>query len=139
MTTTATEGPTYFLLDQVPWPDENLAGSPGNVPRELVEKAASTGARRKFLARGEGGFHSQYSEFPAGFAIPPHSHDHDEMIVLVDGSFTMLKGGPTLRARDSVVLRAGYEYGFTAGGDGMSFLTIRTGVASVQLAESNDA
>jgi hypothetical protein len=38
-----------------------------------------------------------------------------------------------------VVLRAGYEYGFTAGEAGMSFLTIRTGVASVHLAGSADA
>jgi len=139
VTTTETQGPTYFMLDEVPWPEENLTGSPGNVPRELVEKAAKTGARRKFLARGEGGFHSQYSEFPGGFTIPPHSHDHDEMIILIDGSFTMLGGGPTLHARDSVVLRAGHEYGFTAGDAGMSFLTIRTGVASVQLAGNADA
>ena len=86
------------------------------------------GARRKFLARGEGGFFSQYSEFPPGYAVPLHRHDHDEMIVLLDGSCTM-SDGRALGTHDSVVLTAGFEYGFTAGEDGMVFLTIRAGRA----------
>ena len=125
------EGPTLFRLDDVPWPDEATSGA----PRELVEEAKRKGAQRKFLARGEGGFHSQYSVFPAGYTVPLHSHDHDEMIVLLDGSCTLLGGGPTLSAHDSMVLRGGYEYGFTAGPDGMKFLTIRTGPASTRLTE----
>jgi hypothetical protein len=122
--------PTYFRLDEVPWPDETRT----NAPRELVEAARRQGAKRKFLARGEGGFHSQYSVFPAGYTVPLHSHDHDEMIVLLDGSCTMLGGGPTLDAHDSMVLRGGHEYGFTAGPAGMTFLTIRTGASTTQLA-----
>jgi quercetin dioxygenase-like cupin family protein len=66
--------------------------------------------------------------------FPPHSHDHDEMIVLLEGSCTMLGGGPTLEAHDSMVLLSGYEYGFTAGDDGMKFLTIRSGAAGTRLA-----
>ena len=42
----------------------------------------------------------------------------------------MLGGGPTLKAGDSMVLIGGYEYGFTAGADGMTFITIRTGAAA---------
>ena len=122
--------PTFFRLDDVPWPDETTSGA----PRELVEEAQRQGAKRKFLARGEGGFHSQYSVFPAGYTVPMHSHDHDEMIVLLDGSCTMLGGGPTLAAHDSMVLRGGYEYGFTAGPDGMTFLTIRTGPTTTRVA-----
>ena len=125
------DGPTLFRLDEVPWPDETTSGA----PRELVEEARRKGAQRKFLARGEGGFHSQYSVFPAGYTVPMHSHDHDEMIVLLDGSCTMLGGGPTLAAHDSMVLRGGYEYGFTAGPDGMKFLTVRTGPATTRVAE----
>src|SRR5215469_14302060 len=121
MTTSQPEGPSFFLVDELPWPDE----SRGSAPRELVDEAKRKGAKRKFLARGEGGFHSQYSVFPAGYTVPMHSHDHDEMIVLLDGSCT-LHGGATLGAHDSMVLRGGYEYGFTAGADGMKFLTIRT-------------
>ena len=105
----------------------------GSAPRELVEEAKRKGAKRKFLAQGEGGFHSQYSEFPPGYSVPVHSHDHDEMIVILDGSCTLL-GGPTLDAHDSMVLRGGHEYGFTAGDSGMKFLTIRTAKAGIKLA-----
>ena len=125
-----TDGPTFFRVEEVPWPDEGRT----NAPRALVEEAQRLGAKRKFLARGEGGFHSQYSVFPAGYTVSRHSHDHDEMIVLLDGSCTMLDDGPTLAAHDSMVLLGGHEYGFTAGPDGMTFLTIRTGAAQTRLA-----
>ncbi len=97
-----------------------------------MEEAQRLGARRKFLARGEGGFFSQYSEFPPGYTVPAHSHDHDEMIVVLDGSCTMFDGH-TLERHDSVVLHAGFEYGFTAGDDGMLFLTIRGGKSTITL------
>lgn len=126
----SSEGPAFFQLDDVPWPE---AGAGAAAPPELVEVAKRRGARRKFLARGEGGFHSQYSELPDGYEIPLHSHDHDELIVLLEGSCTMLGGGPVLRAKDSMVLRAGQEYGFVAGPDGMRFMTIRTAPADIQL------
>ena len=121
---------TFFLLEGVPWPDEATSGAPA----ALVAEAQRQGARRKFLARGEGGFHSQYAEFPPGYTVPMHSHDHDELIVVLAGGCTMLAGGPTLGASDSMVLPAGHEYGFTAGSDGMSFMTIRTGRSSTTLA-----
>jgi len=123
--------PSYFLIDDVPWPDE----SKGSAPAALVEEARRKGARRKFLAQGEGGFHSQYSEFPPGYSVPLHSHDHDEMIVILDGGCTLLgDGAPTLGVHDSMVLHGGYEYGFTAGAAGMKFLTIRTAAAGTKLA-----
>ena len=128
-----TTGPYFFVLDEIGWPDE--AGEP-TAPRELVEAAQRSGARRKFLARGEGGFFSQYSEFPAGFTVPMHSHDHNEIIMLLDGSCTMLgDDARALHAGDSMVLIGGYEYGFVAGDDGMRFVTIRTGKAATTLME----
>ena len=126
-------GPHYFLLDEVEWPDESLAPT---APRELVEQAKQSGARRKYLARGEGGFFSQYSEFPAGFTVPMHTHDHNEVILCMHGSLTMLgSDGPTLREGDSMVLIAGYEYGFTAGTDGMAIVTIRTAKAEMTITD----
>jgi len=116
-------GATYFLVDEIEFPDE--AASP-TAPRELVEDAQRSGARRKYLARGESGFFSQVSWFPPGYTVPPHRHDHDELIMVVAGSLTMLDGGPTLGPLDSMVLSAGHEYGFTAGPDGMTITTIRT-------------
>lgn len=127
---TSAGDPTFFRLEEIPWPDE---GKVGSAPRELVEEAKRKGAKRKFLAQGEGGFHSQYSEFPPGYTVPMHSHDHDEMIVILDGSCTLFDG-PTLQAHDSMVLRGGHEYGFTAGEAGMKFVTIRTAKAAVRLA-----
>jgi quercetin dioxygenase-like cupin family protein len=124
-------GPHFFVLDDIAWPDETQAPT---APRELVEAAQRSGARRKYLARGEGGFFSQYSEFPAGFTVPMHSHDHNEIILLLAGSCTMLgDDGPTLHAGDSMVLIGGFEYGFAAGADGMKFVTIRTEKAQTTL------
>jgi len=124
-------GPHYFLLDSIDWPDESRAPT---APRELVEQARQSGARRKYLARGEGGFFTQFSEFPASFVVPMHSHDHNEVIVCMSGSLTMLgDDGPTLHAGDSMVLIGGYEYGFAAGPDGMAIVTIRTDQAQTTL------
>ncbi|MGH9033617.1 MAG: TetR family transcriptional regulator [Acidimicrobiia bacterium] len=128
-TTSATE-PVLFKVEELPWPDETTTGA----PHELVEEARRKGAKRKFLARGEGGFHSQYSTFPPGYTVPPHSHDHDEMMVVLAGSCTVLDDGPGLRAHDSIVLHAGHEYGFRTGDDGMTYLTIRTGASGTRLA-----
>jgi quercetin dioxygenase-like cupin family protein len=114
-------GPTFFQVDRIPWPESE----PSDTPAALVEEAKRLGARRKFLARGEGGFWSQLSDFPAGYTVPMHSHGHDEMIIVLEGSCELLDGGPTLKANDSMVLLAGYEYGFTAGAEGMRFVTIR--------------
>jgi quercetin dioxygenase-like cupin family protein len=118
-------GAKFFLVDEIEWPAEE----PGSAPKELVEEAKRLGARRKFLARGEGGYYSQVSEFPRGYTVPTHSHDHNELIVILEGGCTMLGDGPTLKAGDSAVLIANHEYGFVAGDDGMTFMTIRTGEA----------
>jgi quercetin dioxygenase-like cupin family protein len=124
-----TDEPSFFRLDDVPWPDE----SKGSAPRALVEEAQRMGAKRKFLAQGQGGFFSQYSVFPPGYTVPLHSHDHDELIVILDGGCTMLGDGPSLGAHDSMVLRGGHEYGFTASDTGMTFMTIRTAKADTKL------
>ena len=116
----------FFVVDEIEWPTEQ----PASAPKELVEEAQRLGARRKFLARGEGGYFSQVSEFPPGYTVPMHSHDHSEMLVILKGSCTMLDDGPILGAGDSAVLIANHEYGFVAGDDGMTFMTIRTGEAN---------
>jgi quercetin dioxygenase-like cupin family protein len=121
---------TYFHVDEIPFPDETTSGAPA----ALVEEAQQRGARRKYLARGEGGFYSQVSWFPPGYTVPPHTHDHDELIMVLEGSLTMLDDGPTLGPLDSMVLDAGLEYGFQAGPDGMTFTTIRTGASTTTLA-----
>ena len=123
-------GATFFLVDQIPFPDESASGA----PKALVEDAQKAGARRKYLARGEGGFYSQISWFPPGYAVPSHRHDHDELIMVLVGSLTMLGGGPTLGPLDSMALEAGHEYGFVAGEEGVTFTTIRQAASGTTLA-----
>ena len=122
-------GATFFMVDEIPYPDETTSGA----PKTLVEDAQRSGARRKYLARGEAGFFSQVSWFPPGYTVPPHTHSHDELIMVIEGSLSMLGGGPTLGPVDSVVLEAGHEYGFEAGADGVTFTTIRTGASTTSL------
>ena len=122
-------GATFFLVDEIPFPDESASGA----PKALVEEAQRAGARRKYLARGEGGFYSQISWFPAGYTVPSHHHDHDELIMVLEGSLSVLGGGPTLAALDSVALEAGHEYGFEAGENGVTFTTIRQAASSTTL------
>ena len=120
---------SFFLVDAIEFPDE----SKSNMDPALVEHAQRSGARRKYLAKGEGGFYSQVSWFPAAYTVPPHGHDHSEMIMVLEGSLTLLGDGPTLKPFDSMVLEAGFEYGFTAGDEGLTFVTLRGGQASTAL------
>jgi quercetin dioxygenase-like cupin family protein len=119
----------YFVVDDLEWADD--AGT-GEIPPEMLDEARRRGGGgRKILARGEGGFHSTYSEMPPGYTMPPHRHDTDEIVVVLDGSCTFSAGGNAdsadarvLRARDSVVLPAGRVHGFACGPEGLKLLTI---------------
>lgn len=124
-------GATFFLVDEIPYPDESTSGA----PKALVDGAQRSGARRKYCAQGESGFYSQVSWFPAGYTVPPHTHSHSELIMVIDGSLTVLGDGPTLGPADSVVIEGGHEYGFTAGDAGVTFTTIRTGASTTTLTE----
>jgi quercetin dioxygenase-like cupin family protein len=114
---------TFNHFDTVPWVDETKKKA---VPAEVIAEAAKAGARRKMLAQGETGIYVQYSELPAHFRIDAHAHSHDEVITLISGSCTV-DGGTTMQASDTVCIKGGTVYGFTAGDDGMVFLTIRGG------------
>ena len=122
--------PTHFSFADIPWIDER--SEPDPAPETMIREAEQVGARRKQLARGEGGFHSQFTTMPAGFEVPPHSHDFDELFIVLAGGCTMGIGGSDaveLIARDSVAMAAGKEYGFTVGPDGIEFIVVRPGAA----------
>jgi quercetin dioxygenase-like cupin family protein len=122
-------GATFAHFAETPWADEQTTGAPA----ELVAAAQRSGAKRKRMVTGDAGFFMNHSVMPAGFEVPPHTHSHDELIVVIEGGCTLMDGGPDLVANDAVVLRAGQRYGFVCGPDGMTFLTIRTGEATVSL------
>ena len=124
--------PTIFEFDAIPWVDER--SEPNQAPR-LIEAAERTGARRKRIARGHGGFFQQYTTMPAAFEVPMHAHDHDELFIVLAGGCTFWPDGPghavELKARDSVALAANHEYSFVCGPEGMEFYVIRQGEAGV--------
>ena len=123
--------PTFFKLSDVPWVDERSRADPA--PEAMIAAAEASGARRKKLATGECGYFSQYSTMPPGFEVPPHSHNHDELFVILSGGCTFhSEDDPPLElaAQDSAALSAGRKYGFTCGPDGMEFMVIRPGDAN---------
>jgi quercetin dioxygenase-like cupin family protein len=129
------EEPTVLIYDEIDWDDVAKSSAPGTAPpKELVEQAKKTGARRKKLAKGEGGFFMNRSVLPAGFRIPPHTHNHDELMIVLSGSCEFDDGVGKLGPNDSIVIHAKYRYGITCGPDGMEFITIRTGESATTLA-----
>lgn len=122
---------TYSEIDwDRPGAGETNAPSP---PKALLEQARKTGARRKKIVCGEGGFFMNRSVLPAGFRVPPHLHDHNEMLVVLSGGCVFDDGVGQLGPDDTIVISAFTRYGFTCGDGGMEFLTIRIGEASVEV------
>ena len=123
-------GPTLFPFESIDWVDERKSAS---ADPKLIEAAEKSGARRKKLAQGEGGFYLQYSTMPAGFEVPMHSHSFDELFIVLSGGCTFWPDGPNhsveLTARDSVTLAANHEYAFRCGPEGMEFYVVRQGDA----------
>ena len=128
------EAPSVFHFDEVAWDDAASSLDPNDRrSRELAERARTSGARRKKIVRGECGFFMNRSVMPANFRVPPHHHDHDELLVVLAGGCSFDDGLADLGPGDSIVIHADTHYGFTCGADGMDFLTIRTGEARVAM------
>ena len=120
-----------FELEKIEWVNERAESNPA--PEEMIAEAERTGARRKRLAQGECGYYSQYTFMPPGFEVPSHSHDHDELFIVLSGGCALTTDdGKTVQigARDSAALAAGRPYGFTVGEDGIEFMVVRPGEAS---------
>ncbi len=130
----AGSGATFLHFDEIGWAGAGAAVK--SAPVELVEAARTSGARQKRMVVGERGFYMNHNVMGAGFTVPTHVHDHDELIVVLEGGCTILDGGPTMSANDAVVIEANHPYGFTCGPEGMRFLTIRTGEAGFAAASS---
>jgi quercetin dioxygenase-like cupin family protein len=116
-----------YRFDEIEW--HLPAGAGADV--EAVQAAAARGVARKFYAQGESGFFVQVVRVPAGFEVPPHSHDHSEVFVVLEGSCVF--DGQAMDTNDSTVVEADTKYGFTAGPNGVTMLVVRTGAATVTL------
>ena len=128
--------PAILHYAEIDWDRPLATSKPGTAPpKALVERAEKAGARRKKIVCGEGGFFMNRSILPAGFRIPPHQHDHNEMLVVLNGGCEFDDGLASLGPDDTIVISAFTRYGFTCGREGMEFLTIRVGEATIQAGE----
>lgn len=123
------QGPIFCHLNRLEW--ETAADQRAEVAA-LAAQADALGARRSRLTTGEHGFHSHISELPPGFCVPPHTHDINEIMVILDGSVEVTNG-VLLNAGDVAVIPAGHLYGFTAGEQGVRFFVARTADAATNL------
>jgi quercetin dioxygenase-like cupin family protein len=125
--------PSVFNYAEIEWDRPLETAAPGTAPpAELVAEAKRTGARRKKVVRGEAGFFMNRSVLPPGFHVPAHQHDHSELLIVLQGGCNFDDDFAALGKDDSIVIHAGTRYGFTCGPEGMEFLTIRTGEATVE-------
>lgn len=65
---------------------------------------------------------------PGGTVAPPHSHDLDEVIYIVEGGLSM--GRRRCGPGTVIYLEARTQYGFTVWDEGVRFLNIRQGLAT---------
>jgi quercetin dioxygenase-like cupin family protein len=122
---------TYFIVAEHGWADDAASA---RLPAALLEEARRQGGGgRKLLAHGQGGFHSTYSTMPPGYAMVPHRHDHDELIVVVAGGATFADGDRHVGPGDSVVVPAGVVHSFVCGAEGMQLVTVARGPAQTEL------
>lgn len=125
--------PLIHSWDAADWDDPTSALRPEQkADVELVKRARASGTRRKKIVRGDAGFFMNRSVMAPGFRVPVHSHDHDELLVVMTGGCEF-DGVGTLGPGDAITIHAGTKYAFTCGDEGMDFLTIRRGEASVDL------
>jgi quercetin dioxygenase-like cupin family protein len=131
---TAKEPAKIFEYSAIDWDKPLETSAPGTAPpKALVEQAKKVGARRKKVVTGEGGFFMNRSQLPAGYRVPPHHHNHTEMLIVLSGGCRFDDEFGEARADDTIVIPAKNRYGFTCGPDGMEFLTVRLGEASTEL------
>ena len=68
---------------------------------------------------------------PGGLVAPPHQHDQDEILFILEGGLSM--GGRRCGPGTVVYLERATQYGFSVWDEGVRFLNIRPGRAAIQL------
>jgi len=116
-----------YRFEEIDWHFPNGAGA----DQAAVEAAAALGVARKHYAQGVAGFYVQVVRFPPNFETPPHSHDHSEVFVVLEGSCVF--DDEPMALHDSTVVEANDKYGFITGPDGVLLLVVRTGAAAITM------
>lgn len=122
---------TFARFDALEWTTPDL---PPDLPEELRERALAV--RRKGLASGDGGFFASHVAMDPGNVTVPHSHDHAELMVVLEGSMTFDagEGDVELHQYDAVTVTPGQVYGFVVGAAGVRFLLVRGAKAASTIA-----
>jgi quercetin dioxygenase-like cupin family protein len=103
------------------------------VPKGAEPDANGNNIKRAQLVAGGAGYFTHVIDCPAGYVLPPHSHDHDELIVVLRGTCEV--GDAQLQPFDTVAIPANQKYGLIAGEGGVEFMVIRRGEAKLELAK----
>lgn len=103
------------------------------VPPGAEPDGSGNNIKRAQLVEGGAGYFTHVIDCPAGYVLPPHSHDHDELIVVLRGTCDV--GDAHLQPFDTVAIPANQKYGLVAGDGGVEFMVIRRGVASLEIAK----
>ena len=117
-----------YRFEEAPW---HVPTAPGTDP-EQAAAAGRQGAARRLLAQGDEGFFAQVVRLPAHFEAPVHSHDHEEVFMVLEGDCAF--DGQPMGRFDMTVVAANQPYGFVAGAGGLSFLVVRRGPATFSAA-----
>lgn len=74
---------------------------------------------------------------PGGLEAPPHHHSHDEVMYILEGGLSM--GDRDCGPGTVVYIERDSEYGFRVWDEGVRFLNIRQGRATIHMhGETND-
>jgi quercetin dioxygenase-like cupin family protein len=102
----------------------------GRPPNIDPSSAGGSVGRRRWLAQGDFGIFAQWVQMPPGNVVRTHSHDRDELMVVLGGG-CRFNEDVDLGPGDSATVPAGEPYGFVVGAGGIEFLVLRTGEAAL--------
>jgi len=109
-------------VDEAPW----VRGGPR---AEGVEKHPEGGGQ--LVGDLERGPWVHVNWLPGGLVAPPHQHDKDEVIFILEGGLTL--GGRRCGPGTVVYLERETPYGFTVWDEGVRFLNVRPGRAAIEM------
>jgi uncharacterized cupin superfamily protein len=86
---------------------------------------------QRFIGDLEAGPWIYVNNLEPGRVVPPHTHTQSETFYVVEGDITI--GDRVCGPGTVVYMKAGTEYGFTVGQNGVSFVNIRSGLAEMKV------
>jgi quercetin dioxygenase-like cupin family protein len=126
----------FFDLEQAPWfPVDIPTDGGGAFPEEIV---GHVDLHEYFIGMEVqpidcGGYNILQTRIPAGFKVPRHRHNSDQLVFVMGGS--AVQGNRELRVGEGWSTPAGNPYGIQAGPNGLTWLEVRTAPLGVLTTE----